>query len=205
MSHWHDWGQLLTSSCNWSLETAPSSLSEPGSNRNKHQTGSCHGRKPIPPLIQASPRSCLALWRPTSMLHHATGSSVRPASSFGTSYGDLLGREHPARDPNASSHLLSFPGEECDSCCPRSPVLLPRWDRLQHQGKWWRDKTMASGTCPWGRGTQLLPTRVCRDAGRRGRDGAVPSSPALGASSHLALPSAHFASSSLFPLCVEGM
>ncbi|PKK20484.1 SH3 domain and tetratricopeptide repeats 2, transcript variant X3 [Columba livia] len=40
-------------------------------------------------------------------------------------------------------------GEECDSCCPRSPVLLPRWD-LHHaaaecQGRWCREKTMASG------------------------------------------------------------
>uniref|UniRef100_A0A8C8AEJ3 SH3 domain and tetratricopeptide repeats 2 n=1 Tax=Otus sunia TaxID=257818 RepID=A0A8C8AEJ3_9STRI len=41
-------------------------------------------------------------------------------------------------------------GQECDSCCPRSPVLLPRWDRLQRtaaerRGKWWRERTMASG------------------------------------------------------------
>ncbi|XP_010115928.1 PREDICTED: SH3 domain and tetratricopeptide repeat-containing protein 2, partial [Chlamydotis macqueenii] len=40
--------------------------------------------------------------------------------------------------------------EECDSCCPRSPVLLPCWDCPQRiaadcQGKWWREKTMASG------------------------------------------------------------
>ncbi|XP_057265780.1 SH3 domain and tetratricopeptide repeat-containing protein 2 isoform X1 [Pezoporus wallicus] len=145
MSHWHDWGQLLASSCSWSLETAPSSLSEPGPNRNKHQIGACRWRKPIPPLTQASPGPCLALWRPTSMLCHATGSSVRPASSFDTTCGDLLGKEHPAKDPNASPHLLSFPEEECDSCCPHSPVLLPHWDRLQHKGKWWRDKTMASG------------------------------------------------------------
>ncbi|XP_068554194.1 SH3 domain and tetratricopeptide repeat-containing protein 2 isoform X4 [Anas acuta] len=41
-------------------------------------------------------------------------------------------------------------GEECESCCPRSPLLLPRWDRLQHaaaehRGPWWRGTTMASG------------------------------------------------------------
>ncbi|XP_009903022.2 LOW QUALITY PROTEIN: SH3 domain and tetratricopeptide repeat-containing protein 2 [Dryobates pubescens] len=45
---------------------------------------------------------------------------------------------------------LGCTGEECDSCCRRSFVLLPRWDYLQqptakHQGKWWQEKTMASG------------------------------------------------------------
>ncbi|XP_062442979.1 SH3 domain and tetratricopeptide repeat-containing protein 2 isoform X5 [Rhea pennata] len=44
-----------------------------------------------------------------------------------------------------------FPtGEECDCCCPSSPLLLSRWDHLQHaaaehRGKWWQEKTMASG------------------------------------------------------------
>ncbi|XP_071670716.1 SH3 domain and tetratricopeptide repeat-containing protein 2 isoform X2 [Patagioenas fasciata] len=40
-------------------------------------------------------------------------------------------------------------GEECDSCCLRSPVLLPRWDlhrtAAECRGKWCREKTMASG------------------------------------------------------------
>ncbi|XP_075298238.1 SH3 domain and tetratricopeptide repeat-containing protein 2 isoform X3 [Opisthocomus hoazin] len=41
-------------------------------------------------------------------------------------------------------------GEEHNSCCPRSPVLLPCWDRLQSTaaerwGKWCQEKTMASG------------------------------------------------------------
>lgn len=40
--------------------------------------------------------------------------------------------------------------EECESCCPHSPLLLPRWDSLQHstaerRGRWWWEKTMASG------------------------------------------------------------
>ncbi|XP_068815525.1 SH3 domain and tetratricopeptide repeat-containing protein 2 isoform X1 [Struthio camelus] len=44
-----------------------------------------------------------------------------------------------------------FPaGRECDCCCPSSPVLLSRWDHLRHaaaerRGKWWQEKTMASG------------------------------------------------------------
>ncbi|XP_055668472.1 SH3 domain and tetratricopeptide repeat-containing protein 2 isoform X2 [Falco peregrinus] len=45
---------------------------------------------------------------------------------------------------------LGCTGEECESCCPHSPVLLPCWDHLQHtaaerRGKWWQEKTMASG------------------------------------------------------------
>ncbi|XP_015731834.1 SH3 domain and tetratricopeptide repeat-containing protein 2 isoform X3 [Coturnix japonica] len=40
--------------------------------------------------------------------------------------------------------------EECESCCPRSPLLPPHWDQLQHstaehRGRWWWEKTMASG------------------------------------------------------------
>ncbi|XP_027574594.1 SH3 domain and tetratricopeptide repeat-containing protein 2 isoform X1 [Pipra filicauda] len=77
-------------------------------------------------------------------------SNVQSATSTGTSYRDLSGREHVARDPNASAHPPSSPGEECDSCCPHSPVLLPRWDHLhqtaaEHQGKWCQERTMASG------------------------------------------------------------
>ncbi|XP_039934577.1 SH3 domain and tetratricopeptide repeat-containing protein 2 isoform X2 [Hirundo rustica] len=36
-------------------------------------------------------------------------------------------------------------GEECESCWPRSPELLPRWDR---PGQWWWDTTAAPGTRP---------------------------------------------------------
>ncbi|XP_063269523.1 SH3 domain and tetratricopeptide repeat-containing protein 2 isoform X2 [Prinia subflava] len=36
-------------------------------------------------------------------------------------------------------------GEECESCWPRSPELLPRWD---HQGQRWWDTAMAPGTHP---------------------------------------------------------
>nr|XP_013795069.1 PREDICTED: SH3 domain and tetratricopeptide repeat-containing protein 2 isoform X2 [Apteryx mantelli mantelli] len=51
---------------------------------------------------------------------------------------------------NASPRNPCSPGEECDCCCPSSPALLSRWDHLQHaaaerRGKWWQEKTMASG------------------------------------------------------------
>lgn len=92
------------------------------------------------------------------------------------------GREHCARGPNASAHHLSSPGEEYDSYHPRSPMLLPCWGRLQRttaktRRKWWW-KTMASGTRPWERGTQPLPTEPCRSQwslppGRRGSEGGV--------------------------------
>lgn len=126
------------------------------------ESASAAGNKPISPLSRVSPGPCLALWRPTSMLCHAAGrggmSGVQPATSFSTSYGDPSGGEHSAGGPNASPHHLSSPGEECDSCCPHSPVLLPCWDHLQRtaaerRGKWWQEKTMASGTCPHRKGT----------------------------------------------------
>ncbi|XP_054073631.1 SH3 domain and tetratricopeptide repeat-containing protein 2 isoform X2 [Rissa tridactyla] len=73
-------------------------------------------------------------------------------------------------------------GEEYDSYHPRSPMLLPCWGRLQRttaktRRKWWW-KTMASGTRPWERGTQPLPTEPCRSQwslppGRRGSEGGV--------------------------------
>lgn len=132
---------------------------------------SAAGSKPISALTQASPGPCLALHTPTSMLRHAAGrggmSSVRLATSFGTPYGDLSGREHPARDLNASLHHPPSLGEERESCCRRSPVLLPRRDRLQRTAaerreKWWQEKTMASGTHPWGTGSHPLPTGPCQ-------------------------------------------
>ncbi|KAM7042277.1 SH3 domain and tetratricopeptide repeat-containing protein 2 isoform 3-T3 [Acridotheres tristis] len=43
--------------------------------------------------------------------------------------------------------MLDIPtGEECESCWPRSPELLPRW----HRGQWWWDTTSAPGTHPQG-------------------------------------------------------
>ncbi|OXB58010.1 hypothetical protein ASZ78_013283 [Callipepla squamata] len=45
---------------------------------------------------------------------------------------------------------LGCTAEECESCWPRSPLLLSHWDRLQYttaerRGRWWREKNMASG------------------------------------------------------------
>lgn len=99
------------------------------------------------------------------MLGHAAGSAsmsgAPPVPSFPTAapeaQGDPLGWEHPSGGPNAAPYHHFSPGEECESCCPRSPLLLPRWDRLQRaaaerRGPWWRGTTMASGTVP-GEGT----------------------------------------------------
>ncbi|XP_047936345.2 SH3 domain and tetratricopeptide repeat-containing protein 2 isoform X3 [Anser cygnoides] len=81
-------------------------------------------------------------------------SGAPPVPSFPTAapeaQGDPLGWEHPSGGPNAAPYHHFSPGEECESCCPRSPLLLPRWDRLQRaaaerRGPWWRGTTMASG------------------------------------------------------------
>ncbi|XP_077042582.1 SH3 domain and tetratricopeptide repeat-containing protein 2 isoform X1 [Agelaius phoeniceus] len=68
-------------------------------------------------------------------------SSVPPATSCGTSQGHLWGWGNPARDVDSSA---SPPGEECESCWPRPPELLPRGDRLHRRGQW----DTAPGTQP---------------------------------------------------------
>ncbi|XP_064243777.1 SH3 domain and tetratricopeptide repeat-containing protein 2 isoform X3 [Passer domesticus] len=39
-------------------------------------------------------------------------------------------------------------GEECESCWPPCPELLPPGDRLHRRGQWWRDTSTAPGTRP---------------------------------------------------------
>ncbi|TRZ13901.1 hypothetical protein HGM15179_013199 [Zosterops borbonicus] len=41
---------------------------------------------------------------------------------------------------------LGCTGEECESCWPRSPEPLPRWDRPQRRGQWWWDTATAGVT-----------------------------------------------------------
>ncbi|KAM4892799.1 SH3 domain and tetratricopeptide repeat-containing protein 2 [Sylvia borin] len=79
-------------------------------------------------------------------------SSVPPATSCGTSPGLLSGSEDLSRDLDVSAHPPCSPGEECESCWPRSPEPLPRWDRPHRRGQWWWDTTVAPGTHPhpWG-------------------------------------------------------
>ncbi|XP_029854127.1 SH3 domain and tetratricopeptide repeat-containing protein 2 isoform X1 [Aquila chrysaetos chrysaetos] len=71
---------------------------------------------------------------------------------IGASWSRVLREESGAGEQSKGpcAGVRGGAGEECDSCCPHSPVLLPRWDRLQRtaaerRGKWWREKTMASG------------------------------------------------------------
>lgn len=142
-------------------------------------------------------------------------SDAPPAPSFPTAahgtQGDPLGLEHPSGGLNASPYYPFSPGEECESCCPRSPLLLPRWDRLQRtaterRGPWWRGTTMASGTVPREGTPACRARRDCQGAGSRGREGRGKRVLPSPGSSVVTLPLAPFASPSPFPPpCVRGV
>lgn len=187
---------------------------------NTEAAASTAGSKPTSPLTHGSPCSvhlACPVGNP-SMPGRTAGtasmsSAPPPPSSISAAPempGEPLGWEHPTRGLNASPHRPSSPAEECESCCPHSPLLLPRWDSLQHstaerRGRWWWEKTMASGTCPREGNTTL---RVCWAVGWRGREGrGKEAQPSPGSSRHSisALPLAPFASQPPFPHARAGL
>nr|XP_047936344.1 SH3 domain and tetratricopeptide repeat-containing protein 2 isoform X2 [Anser cygnoides] len=109
-----------------------------------------------PPRRQIGPaqKAHCALW-PGPSCGGAGGEQLAPSTS--TAAGCRLGAGGDAGHmgcclgaPWHQDLSLGCTGEECESCCPRSPLLLPRWDRLQRaaaerRGPWWRGTTMASG------------------------------------------------------------